>query len=279
LKTLYLKKTLLIICLAFLSSQLQAQVINYDKDGNKLKSVNEYIDISVINTVPNKTPAVSTSIAGVILGPVYNIVSSLIKNSLEKKQKSFTASYSNSSEFSASDFKNPGMKSLLITRYAINSLGDTDENHLMAQYILTLLPDENCLSIELKSVFLKRSKARYKKKDNLSIAINIKATSIKQTISQKEDAKSEMTSKDSEGTITIPIIIMTGENQDFNNSSNIINKIKLNGIIFSSSIKFAITITETNISHIDPSKVQTIISNSTGDIQSILKAIFGVPEK
>jgi hypothetical protein len=271
--------------LALLNIEMQAQkIINYKKDGNKQETLNEYVDISITNTPSNKVPAAPTSFAGVVTGPIYNIVASIIKNSLEKRQKSYTASYSNGSEFSHEVFNEQGLKSIVVKRYAINTLDDVDDSHLMAEYVLTLEPGANSLSIQLKSILLNRSKARYKSNDNLSIAINIKATpaeQIEKKDSTNKDAKPENKSTDSEGTITVPIIKVTGTNQDLSNKSNIINKIKLNGIDLStsSSVKFSVSITETNINHIEPSKIQTIISNNSGDIQTILKAIFGVSDK
>lgn len=280
-----MRKVTLILSLILLGMQLSAQkLINYDKNGGKIKSVTEYVDISIINTPGNKSYLGPTSFAGVVLGPVYNIISATIKNGLEKRQKSFTASYSNSSEFSIDDIKKIELKSLLIRRYAINTLDDINNSHLMAEFLLTILPDPNNLSIQLHDILLKHSKARYTKGDNLSLTINIKATSTTQ-IEKRDSATREVTveskSKDSEGTIIIPILQVKDSIQDLSGKGKVINKIRLNGISLSNpgSIKFSINITETNISRIDPSKIQTIIANNSNDVQSILKALFGVTNK
>lgn len=277
---------ILIGCLILSGLQLSAQkLVNYDQNGDKLKSVAEYVDISIKNEqLSSDTKLGATILAGVILGPVYNILSSTIKSVLEKRQKSYTASYSNSKQFLSESFKKAGSKSLIISRYAINSLEEISNERIMAKYEFALVEEENSISIEIKNVCLNRSKARYKKDDNLAITINIKATST--TISSKIDSdtkenKSESKTVESDGTITIPIFKVTGDTQDLQNKGNVINKIRLNGISLSTSnsIKFSVSISETNITRIDPSVVQTILTNNNSDIQSILKTIFGVAQK
>jgi hypothetical protein len=277
---------ILIGCLIFSGLQLTAQkLVNYNQKGEKLKSATEYVGIDIkIYPTSDQVKVVSPVIASVMLGPVFNIVTSSIKNGLEKRQKSYIASYANSKEFSGKLFKEGGLKSLIVTRYAISSLDNIVDDQLMAKYELALSEVENCLLIEAKDIFLKRSKARYKKDDNLAITINIKATSTTDLVTKDPDTKEnklESKSVDSEGTITIPIFKLTGDNQDLTGKGNFINTIRLNGITPSTSkyIKIAVNITETNITHIDPSIVQTILTNNNSDIQSILKAIFGVAEE
>ncbi len=277
---------ILIGCLILFGLQLSAQkLINYDQNGDKLKSVTEYVGIDIkIYPTSNPVKVFSPVIASVLLGPVYNILSSTIKSSLEKRQKSYTASYANSKEFSGELFKKEGLKSLIVNRYAISSLDNIVDEQLMAKYELTLSEVENCLIIEVKEIFLKRSKARYKKDDDLAITINIKATSTTDLVKKDPDTnenKLESKSVDGEGTITIPIFKLTGDNQDLTGKGNFINTIRLNGITPSTSkyINIAVNITETNITHIDPTIVQTILTNNNSDIQSILKAIFGVAKE
>ncbi|OOV17567.1 hypothetical protein [Flavobacterium sp. LM4] len=269
-----MKKIILIGCVILSSLQLSAQkLVNYDKNGEQLKTVTDYLEISATGASAEKSnegliAAPAVAIPALLLGPVFNIASTAIKNGLEKKQKSYTASYSNSGEFSTNEIKT---KSLLIKRYAIDKLTDIDEEHLMAKYVLTLKSDGNSTLIKLDSILLKKSKARYKKNDNLSLSINIKAVSSH----LNEENKTELIS--SEGTIIIPIFKVDGTEQ-YLGDKNIINPVRLNGISLdtSNTIKFAVNISETNITRIDPSKIQTLISNNSDDIQSILKIIFNV---
>lgn len=281
-----MKTFILIGCLILSGLQLSAQkLVNYDHNGGKLKSVTEFVEVD-IKIYPSSDPVKMTpsAIGSIMLGPVFNILASTYKSELEKRKKSYTATYANSKEFSGELFRTNGLKSLILKRYAINTLDDIVDEQLVAKYEFMLTEEKNSLSIDLKDIKMIRSKARYKKDDNLAITIHIKATSTTESIKKDPNTKEnkmESTTIDKEGTITIPIFKLTGENQDLSRKGEVINTIRLNGITPSkaNSMVFAVNITETNITHIDPSFAQTFLTNNNGDIQAILKTIFGVSQK
>ena len=281
-----MKTIVLIGCLMLSGLQLSAQkLVNYDQNGGKLKSATEFVDLD-IKIYPPSDPVkmIPPAIGSIMLGPVFNILASTYKSELEKRKKSYTANYANSKEFSGKSFKATGLKSLIIKRYALNTLDDMVDDQLMAKYEFALTEEENSLSIEVKNIRMIRSKARYRKDDNLAITIHIKATSTTESLKKDPNTKEnkiESTTIDKEGTITIPIFKLTGENQDLSGKGAVVNTIRLNGITPSkaNSIVFAVNITETNITHINPSLVQTLLANNTGDIQTMLKTMLGVSGK
>jgi len=243
-------------------------MVNYDANGKKNKSVSEFVSVKFSSSTNKAFP-----VAGTLLGPVYNIVASIIKNSLEKKQKSYTNAYSNSVMVKPNEINFSGGPIMQVKRFAINSLSDVDEKYKVAEYDFAISQQNEGLEVRLDSLGLMKSKARYNPGDHLSISITIKATSYTQD-------KTDIKTKDAEGTIVIPIMEVSNENVSFRDKQDIIGKILLPGIIVTSanSVKISISITEVNISHIDPSTIQTIVSNNAADIQAILKAIFGVSD-
>jgi len=266
-KAVWMKKSLLVFFLLITYHSLFAQkVLNYDKNGRKLKTASEFVDLSIENTPGQQAPEVESAITGILLGPVYNIVSSFIQNQLKKRQQQYIASYGNSVVFPDNEIKSKGERSLIIRRYAINTLDDVNDEHLMAEYVLPITTDKNSITLSLKSVLLNRSKARYRSKDKLSLSIQVSITNplFVQPIVN-------------EGTIVVPIAKVTGETKDFSEYKNVINKIRLSQLEIADSlpIKFLVTITETNISKIEPSEVQRLISNNSEELRTILKAALG----
>ena len=318
--TCAMKNMLLCLLTLLTCSHVQAQsIINYGPDGEKTKKLSEYVELSLEPTSTAESLGSPIALVGIALGPVFNIVSSTIKKSLEKRQKQFVASYSNSAEFSEEDLKRSGRKgsvlhqNLVITRYAIDALNQLDQNHLMATYCLRMIPSDSPdkLQLELQSITLNQSKAKYKKGEHLSIALTIKATAqhtteatapettevpaqprakatglhtfktVMQppaTAKAKPDAKTETTTKEAEGTITVPLVKVSKDMQDFTPFRNVVNPIILHGIDLSTatSLKLAVSITETNVNHLTSSEITTLVMDNTGDIQTILKSLFGV---
>lgn len=280
-----MKKTIAITILALMIFQLPAQkIVNYDKNGGKLKTVSEFVELSINNTPSNKAPLAVSATAGVVLGPVFDFAAGLIKSKIEKRKKSFVASYSNSNEFIQDDFKTGNLKELVVRRYAMNALNELEgENKsLMSEYIFKMSDDHGDLVLELKNVTLNRSKARYKESDNLAIAINIKAKASVSGSAKAEKGKSEeKKAVEGEGKILIPVISIIDGTQDFSNKGNIVGKVKIKGVKFEDLIDviFEVSISETNITRLDPNIVEEIITNNSKDIQAILKALFKVEDE
>src|SRR5690625_2459276 len=167
-----MKKSLLVFFLLITYHSLLAQkIMNYDKNGRKLKTASEFVDLSIENTPGQQAPGVESAITGILLGPVYNIVSSFIQNQLKTRQQQYIASYGNSVVFPDNEIQSRGARSLIIRRYAINTLDDGNEEHLMAEYVLPITTDKNSITLSLNSVLVSRSKARYRPKDKLSLSI------------------------------------------------------------------------------------------------------------
>lgn len=244
------------------------KISNYDTNGKTTKSTSEYVQVKIKNVVSENEV---DPIGSIILGPVFNITNSLIKNGIAKRQKSFVATYSNSARTSNC----AKLNELVSTRYAIDGLNQIDSNHIVAEYIFELTPDSssNKLKINLKSVRLNKSKARFKKDDNLSIGIAIKTTYLKKTVGSTAQPPPIIT----DGMIIIPIIKAQNESQNFTNLKGV-NPIFIDGIDFKKIdyIQFAVNFTETNTSHLDQNTLQNILSNNGGDIQTSLKTIFGI---
>ena len=276
-----MKKLFLFTMVFFMSSNLvnSQKTISYDENGEKTKTLSEFVKLDLI------TKKDSSSFAGVngaelILGPIYSILSSTIKKNIEKRQKSYVANYSNSRLFSKKQLKSNDI--LTVDRYIINSLNDIkDEENKTTSYLFSLNQENIGLKITLDNVMLLKSKARYKKNENLLISIKIKATIQKKKTPEKKEDPVEYTTVSSEGIITIPIIKVAKKNQIFIDNTEEINSIILNDINLDEieNIVFSVDVTETNINHIEPSVIQTILSENGQDIQSILKKIFGVAEK
>lgn len=261
------------------------KLTSYDQKGNKLKTVTEYVSLTVTNQPPISQPAAPSSFIGVVLGPVYNIASGLVKDGIEKRKKSYVATYSNSSSFNSDELNRVGQKKrLILKRYAINDLGGLKESNLMAEYTFLLLPSTapDQLEIQLETILLKRSKARYHADNNLSIGITIKTSARQKKSSvQENDEDTKLETLSGEGLINIPILKVNNDPQNLGENEDIINKIRLKDINFKTliDIQFAISITETNISHIDPGIAQNLVTNNSSDLQTILKAIFKVNDK
>jgi hypothetical protein len=231
-------------------------VINYDANGEKTKSVSDYTEVIISEKQPKDIGFTAAVISSIIMGPGYNIVAGIIKKAIEKRQKSYVASYSNSARI---ELKSDTSYLLKVNRYAINALKDIDDKHLVSTYTFDLTTDTSGVTITLVSGKLSKSKARYNNQDeNLSVSINIKTSST-------------------DGTILIPVIKVKNDELDFSKVKGI-NQIYLDNIINPTSpdVRFAVTVTETNISHIDQSVIQNILTANSSDIQTILKTIFGV---
>ncbi|MES2062465.1 MAG: hypothetical protein V4456_11130 [Bacteroidota bacterium] len=69
------------------------QISNYSSNGDQLKTFSEFTKLEVSVIPRNNIPAAGATIAGVVLGPVFNITAATIKNAIEKRQKSFVATY------------------------------------------------------------------------------------------------------------------------------------------------------------------------------------------
>lgn len=281
----------LILALLFCSPSLSVvaqQVNNFDKAGKNAKSLSEFVKIELEVKPGGRGPAAVGALAGIVLGPVINIASSLVKNGLEKRQKSFTASYSNTVGFEKDKISMTGGKTLIVSRYAINDLSQLTSENLTTEFRLLLIPGEERITIKLKDLLLRKSKARYRnEKDNLTVSINLKVTSMQKTETKKgsaekkeDDSEPKTTEVTKEATINVPIIKVSDDTKDLS-TSDVINEITLHGIDLKSSegLTFGVTVTETNINRVDPSLVQSLVSNNSTDIQNILKAIFGVEDK
>lgn len=233
----------------------QNSIKNWDKNGKCHKSVSEYTEI----IISQKKPGLS-ALKPILMGPAYSIFSSIVKNSLENRKKSFTGTYSNSAIIN--DPKD--IDSIIVNRYAINKLEEIDSKHLATSIKMYVLPDEeaNGLNINLASIKMAKSKAKYKSGNNLAISIAIKAT-------YKKGEKSYS----SDGTIIIPIATVSSDIQEFEKG---VNKIFLDGIDFKSInyIQFSVTVTESNTSKLNPTIVQNLLTNNLNDLQTILKTIL-----
>lgn len=258
--------------LVLVISQLPAQkIINYNQSGDKTKTLSEFVEISLKSSI-EKNGVAPAAIVGVVLGPLYDIVSGIIKDKLEKRQKSFVASYSNSNEFSKVDLNDGIPTELTVKRYAMNNLDELerDPKPLMSEYTFSVTPSGNDVLIELINITLNQSKARYKENDDLAISISVKS---KVTVTTAADPKTI----ESDGTFLVPIIGVGGGAQDFSKRGKIVGKMILKNVDLAklSTINFAVTVTETNIKRADPGIVQQILTNNSKEIQSILKELFG----
>lgn len=271
--TLLIKKIMstkvwLILCFIFIGPYLFGQkVYNYDKNGHRLKTAAEFVDVGMTNTPPEGTAGTESVIGGILLGPVYNIISSTIKEQLKKREQKFIGTYSNSTAFSYDDFKQKGDKTIFIRRYAIDIMPEIDSSHLAAEYELPVTVDNESITIALGSILLKRTKAKYKSRDKLSISIHVAANNV-----------AENNPPLGEGTIVVPVYKLTGEPQDLSLYEDKINKIVLPnpGLSEPGNLKLSISVTETNISRLDPSRVQELISNNSEDLRTILKTALGL---
>jgi hypothetical protein len=287
-------KHLIIATLSFsLLTVAKAQEMkNYDSAGQCTKSATDYLEISLSSESKSLAP-----IATALLGSVATVGIDIYNSISDKRQKSYSAVYSNSATFIVDSTLYKKLKGyyIIIKRYAINQPIDS-LNNVMAEYEFKIVEfSSNMIRLKLAEVVLNKSKARFNSKDNLSIGLDLKLASsstINSTNSTessgKLSAKSDSTNNKSNNsnsnqnlgdiTIKIPIIKPSSTPLTIPENTRLFNDLYFQGVLFPKNNKVILSIsaniTEANINHLESGIVDDLLKNHSSDITSILKSIF-----
>ncbi|WP_183580322.1 hypothetical protein HDF18_13160 [Mucilaginibacter sp. X5P1] len=254
------------------------QMISYDRSGNTEKTKSEIFQIT-FEKAPNGHSASATSITGVI-SPIIGLAIDFVNAKIAKNKLKYSATFSNQVTFpltavNYTDLETQGY-TIHLKRYTLNNLGDKlDSTNMVCDYGFTVSnfgPDY--IQLKLSSANLIKSKAKIKNtEDNLTVSIDMKI-STSAIAATKDTSKNKPTS--GEAIVKIPIIRPGFDNQNMNYST--INDAFFPGIPSPDGkvnmMTIAVTVTEANIDHLDPTTVEGILKNNSSDITSVIKALF-----
>jgi hypothetical protein len=164
---------------------MRAQIVNFDGNGKKIKSVSESVLIS-IDTFPNEK--ISPHIAGIIgsiAGPLVNLAAGAISSHLKNREASFTAQYQGFC--SAKSFYQNG--NFNIDRINITRKIWVDNQEKEAgRIVLKAERDAQLFRLRVDSVLLHYSKARIKdNNDRLSLNIDLEIIGNWREMNSKDD--------------------------------------------------------------------------------------------
>jgi hypothetical protein len=312
----------LIVCMLALSccNGANAQKVkNYNSQGKATESKTDFLTITFEHHDDKPVAGNVAAIPGIItaiIGPILKVGVDAWATHIEKKQKSFAATYSNQVVMSikTTDYitlQKPGNLYLHLRRYGVNSINDKlEKTNLYSEFIFEVTQfDEDRVELRLISVYLAKSKARYNKpEEDLAVGIDIKLTpSITDTApaedapqttdgkdattdkksnggkkaadgGAKKDAKVETDGSGGESIVKIPLIKVNDAATSIDKSVVLINHGIFNGLPKPGdkplNLTIAVTITEANADHLEPSLIEKLIQSNGSDFTDIIKGLL-----
>ncbi|HTC00312.1 MAG TPA: hypothetical protein VK705_06485 [Ferruginibacter sp.] len=226
-----------------------------------------------------------------VLGDVVTLAADVIDSALAKKQREYTANYSNTTSFSLTNAQMNSLQSgyyeLVLKRYGIKKINYNDTNFnitdadLESSYhfkINNILSDSSQVTLSLDSFLINGSKAKIKKNENLAISIDLKINFTSNTNGKKVQDSSKNTQNTTEQIVQIPITEVSKVTVNVNSANKIIPSAYFafpnDNLGSANYMTVSASITEINLAHVNLSTINNILKNNSTDVVSIIKALF-----
>jgi len=226
-----------------------------------------------------------------VLGDVVTLAADVIDSALAKKQREYTANYSNTTSFSLTNAQmnslQGGYYELVLNRYGIKKINYNDTNFnttdadLESSYhfkINNILSDSSQVTLSLDNFLINGSKAKIKKNENLAISIDLKINFTSNTNGKKVQDSSKNTQNTTEQIVQIPITEVSKVTVNVNSANKIIPSAYFafpnDNLGSANYMTVSASITEINLAHVNLSTINSILKNNSTDVVSIIKALF-----
>ena len=280
------------------SSALSQKLANYDSLGHNKPSNTDFLVSRIKQYSTVEAYLGVADIVGGVVGSVADIAISIINNAIDKKQKSYSATYSNSFLFdiplSDYDSLTNGSYQLIVKRMRIKSLDQIpNKDDEASVFTFNILKSNGILKVQLARLNLLQTRARSRNGDNLGLSFDIKislggdslvkdtsTSNVTKKDKQKVDSSNSITIQNSvdlgEAKITVPILTRKTDTKiksdnKFINIGYFDKLPKSNGKV---QMIITASISEVNLNHLAPSLAATLLKGNSSDLTSILKVFF-----